>query len=175
MLSTSCLRVKLQVPMPASPDWLLHAGRPRQKCSAPPSATCTCRLYTDFVWRFSLPARAPLPYHRFKRGDTVILAPAGLQRLAGRQPSGGDGKAVDAGGRPSSSIGGSDRNASSSDGGDASGSSSGDGSAGEAADGAAGGTGSQLEGTVLEVQRDGLLLTVAKPVAEALGAAPSGV
>ncbi|KAI3430973.1 hypothetical protein D9Q98_009377 [Chlorella vulgaris] len=33
------------------------------------------RLYSDFVWRFTLPSQGKLPYHRFKRGDSVMLAP----------------------------------------------------------------------------------------------------
>lgn len=103
-----------------------------------------CRLYADFVWEFSLPAKAALSYHRFKRGDTVLLAPlrggswlrrsrdSGSSRDSGNDSDGGDGPAM---------------------------------AAGEL---------DQLEGTVLEIGRQQLQITVSKPVAEVLGAAPPG-
>ena len=88
------------------------------------------RMFADFVWSFSLPTKGPLPYHRFKRGDTVLLAPAlGPGQL-----------------RRSSRSGGA----------------------------SAPGEGEGLEGTVLEVGRQELLVAVGKAVSEALGAAPPG-
>jgi hypothetical protein len=34
-----------------------------------------CRELSDFIWSLSVPGRTKLPYHRFRRGDTVLLAP----------------------------------------------------------------------------------------------------
>jgi len=31
-------------------------------------------LFGDPVWRFALPAKAELPFHRFTKGDAVILS-----------------------------------------------------------------------------------------------------
>lgn len=94
------------------------------------------RLFGEFVWRFALPDGTALPYHRFKRGDTVILAQQQQQQGRGR----------------------------------AAGSSS-----GEESDG---GTSNELpaplEGTVLEVQRQVLLVTLSKAAADELGVAQSG-
>lgn len=97
------------------------------------------RLYGEFVWRFQPITGTALPYHRFKRGDTVVVA----QQL---------------------SVGGSS--------GSGTGSSSGDES--DYSSSQAPQPAEQLEGTVLEVQRDGLLVTLPKAAADALSAAGRG-
>lgn len=100
------------------------------------------RLYTDFVWRFSPPGGAQLPYHRFKRGDTLLLTPWADAGGSGQQRRRGSGS-----GSGSGAASGGDED---------------------------GGEGGQLEGTVLDVSRGELSVSVAKEVAEALGAAPPG-
>ncbi len=97
------------------------------------------RLYGEFVWRFEPASVAALPYHRFKRGDTVVVA-----QQEG-DSSNGNGAA----------------------------SSSGDGSSFSGA--RAQPPAERLEGTVLEVQREGLLVTVPKAAADALSVAGAGV
>lgn len=97
------------------------------------------RLYGEFVWRFQPITDTALPYHRFKRGDTVVVA----QQSIGGGSSGS--------GTASSSGDESDYSSS---------------QAPQPAE--------QLEGTVLEVQRDGLLVTVPKTAADALSEAGRG-
>lgn len=56
-------------------------------------------MFADFVWSFSLPTKGPLPYHRFKRGDTVLLAPAlgpGQLRRSSRSVREAGGSAISA-------------------------------------------------------------------------------
>ena len=58
-----------------------------------------CRLFTDFVWEFSLPAGEQLPYHRLKRGDTLIITPASQHRRSDVSgPSSSSGGSSDGGG-----------------------------------------------------------------------------
>lgn len=109
------------------------------------------RMFADFVWQFAPPGGTQLPYHRFKRGDTVVLA-----RQDGRQRQ-----------RAAASGNGSRRYSSSS----SSGSDSGD----EGDNGSAALSSSDLlEGTVLEVKRGHLQVAASKQVAEQLGAAGPG-
>ena len=117
----------MQLPVEVASCW---------SCLPPARHVCALpRLYGEFVWRFEQLAGAALPYHRFKRGDTVIMA-------VFQQQQGGN-------------------------------------SSGDESDG--GGSSSQgqqlverLEGTVLELQREALLVTVSKATADALSAAGTG-
>jgi hypothetical protein len=133
---------------------LQSRASPRQasgQSDAAPGRRCRRRLYSDFVWRLSLPDGARLPYHRFRQGDSVVLAGGGQRAGRGRS-TGGSSDSEGEGGGP---------------GGDGGGDSGGGGAA-------RGGSGSGLEGTVLGVEREGLLVAVSKEASEELGALPPG-
>ncbi|PRW21033.1 regulator of nonsense transcripts 1 (RENT1) [Chlorella sorokiniana] len=96
------------------------------------------RLYGEFVWRFQQSANTALPYHRFKRGDTVVVA---------QQPG------VSSDGSPMASSSGDESDYGS---------------------GQAQRPDEPLEGTVLEVQREALLITLPREAADALSTAGAG-
>lgn len=109
---------------------------------------CACRELSDFIWCLTLRNRQRLPYHRFKRGDTVLLAPSRPKRANAASSQ-----------RASSGSSTIDVN-SYSDGSDVT-------SGPQVLD-------ATLEGTVQAVGQDEVRVAVAKPVAETMGAAPAG-
>lgn len=131
------------------------------------------RLFGDFVWRFSLPKQQPagaasagagpqgLPYHKLQRGDSVLItwpqpgAPAaqtaqGPQGSAQRQPASPQGPLQPTGSRGAGAL---------------SGSSSEDGTESEGGEAQAA---NLLEGTVLQVQPQCLLVVLPRAAHSAL-------